>query len=61
MSKHTNIDTTVAAGLQIVHILQHQTSRPTTNSTQTIVNALKMNFSILPVGKYGQSTTQSTP
>jgi len=61
MSKRTNLDMKDAACLQIVHNLQHPTSRPTTKSTQTsMVNALNKNFSPLPAGRYGKSTKQST-
>ena len=59
--KCTNHDTKDTACLLIVHIFQHWTSHPSTNSTQsTMVNALKKNFSPLSVGKYGKSTQPST-
>jgi len=61
MSKRTNLDIKDAAYLHIVHNLQHPTSRPTTNSTQTtMVNALKKNFSPLPARRYGERTKLST-
>jgi len=61
MSKRTNLDIKDADWLRIVHILQHPTSRPTTESTQTaIFNAPKKNFSPLPAGRYGKSTKRST-
>jgi len=61
MSKHTNLDIKDTACLHIVHNLQHPTSRPTTNSTQTtMVNAPKKNFLPLPAGRYGKSTKRST-
>jgi hypothetical protein len=61
MSKRTNLDIKDAAYLHIVHNLQHPTSRPTTKSMQTkMVNAIKINFSPLPAGKYDKSTKQST-
>jgi len=59
--KFTNLDIIDAACLYVVHILQHPTSRPSTESTQnTVVNAPKMNISPLPAGKYGKSTMHST-
>jgi len=61
MSKRTNLDIEDAACLHIVHDLQHPTSRPTTNSTQTTMgNAPKNNFSPLSAGRYGKSTKRST-
>jgi len=61
MSKRTNFDIEDAACLHIVLYLQHPTSRPTTQSTQTtMVNALKKNFSPLPAGRNGKSTKRST-
>jgi len=61
MSKHTNLDIKDEACLHIVHILQHPTSRPTTNSRQTtMVNAPKQHFSPLLAGKYGKSIMRST-
>jgi len=61
INKCTNLEINEEACLNIVHILQHPTSCPTPKSTQTtMVNALKKNISTLPVGKYGQSTKQST-
>jgi len=61
LSTCTNLDIKDPACLHIVHILQHQTSCPITNSTQsTMVNAAEKNFSPLPAGKYGKLTTQST-
>jgi len=57
----TNLDIKDSACLQVVHILQHPTSRPTTRSTQDpLVNALKKNSSPLPVGKYGKLMNKST-
>jgi len=59
--KHTNLDINEAACLHIVHILQHQTSHPTTKSPQTaMVNALNKNFSPVPVGQDCKSTKWST-
>jgi len=61
MSECTNLDIKDATGLHIVHKLQHPTSRPTANSTQTtIVNATKKNFSLCPAGKYSKLTKWST-
>jgi len=61
MSNRTNLDIKNAACLNIVHILQHPTSPPTTKSTQsTVVKAVKKSFLQLPAGKYGKSTKQST-
>jgi hypothetical protein len=61
MSKHTNLDIKDAAYLDIVHNLQHPTSRPTTKSTLiTMVNAPKKMFTPLPAGRYGKSTKHST-
>jgi len=61
MSKRTNFDIKDAACLHLVHNLQHPTSRPTTRSAQTtMVNALKQNFSPLPVARYSKSTKRST-
>jgi hypothetical protein len=61
MSKRTNHDIKAAACLHIVHILQHPTSRPIINSTQTtIVNATKKNFSPFPAGRYSKMTKWST-
>jgi hypothetical protein len=61
MGKRTNLDINDAAYLHIVHNLQQPTSRPTTNSTKiTIVNVPKKDFSPLPGGRYGKSTTHST-
>jgi len=61
MSKRTNIDIDDATCLHIVHNLQHPTSRPTTNSTQTIIaNATKKNLSPFPAGRYGKSSKRST-
>jgi hypothetical protein len=61
MSKRTNLDIKDAACPHIVHNLEHQTSRPTTNSTQTtMVNTLKKNFVPLAASRYGKSTKRST-
>jgi len=61
MSKRTNLDINDAACLQIVHDLQHPTSRPTTKSTHTtMVNAPKQNFSPHLGGRYCKSTNRST-
>jgi hypothetical protein len=61
MSKRTNFDIKDAACLQIVHNLQHPTSRLTTQSTQTtMVNAPKKNFSALPASRNGTSTKRGT-
>jgi hypothetical protein len=61
MSKRTNLDIKDAAYLDIVHNLQHPTSRPTTKSTKiTMINAPKQNFPPLQEGRYGKSTTRST-
>jgi len=61
MSKRTNLDIKDAAYLDIVHSLQHATSRPTTQSTKiTMVNAPKKNIKPLPAGRYGKSTKRST-
>jgi hypothetical protein len=61
MSKRTILDIKAAAYLDIVHSLQHPTSRPTTKSTKiTMVNAPKKNFKPLPAGRYGKSTKRST-
>jgi len=61
MSNHTNLDIKDAAHLNIVHNLQHPTSRTTTNSTKTtMVNAPKKNFSPLPAGRYSKSKKRST-
>jgi hypothetical protein len=50
-----------AACLRIVHVLQHPTSGPTSQSTQhMMVNAMKTNFSRLPAGKFGKSTKRWT-
>jgi len=59
--KRTNLDIKDTACLHEVHMLQHQTSCPTTKSTQnTIVNTPKANISPLLEGKYGKLTTRST-
>jgi hypothetical protein len=61
MSKRTNLDIKDAAYLDIVHHLQHPTSRQTTHSTKiTMVNAPKKHFEPLPAGRYGKSTQRST-
>ena len=61
MSKHTNLDAKDTAYLQIVHILQHPTDRPTTKPTQTtMANAPNTNLSPLLVDRYVKSTTRST-
>jgi len=61
MSKCTNLDIEDAACLQVVHILQHPTSCPTTKSTQnTMVNVPQKNILALLVGDYGKSTKRST-
>jgi len=53
--KCTNLDIKDATCLQVVHILQHSTSRPTTQSNQNmIVNDPKMNLVPLPPGSYGK-------
>jgi len=59
--KHTNLDIKDSSCLHVVHIFQHPTSRPTTRSTHiTMVITPKKNISLLPAGKYGKSTKQST-
>jgi len=61
MIKRTNLGINDAACLEIVHIFQHPTSRPTTRSTQTtMVDAPKQNFSLLPAGKHGILTKRFT-
>jgi hypothetical protein len=61
LSKRTNLHIKDPACLDIVHILQHPTYHPKTNSTQTIiVNALKKNILPLPAGRYSKSTKRST-
>jgi len=61
MSKRTNFDIQDAACLQILHNLQHPTSRLTTQSTQTtMVNAPKNYFSPLPAARKGKSIHRST-
>jgi len=60
MSTCTNLLIKDAACHQIVHILQHPTSRPTTKSTQTTnVNARKNNIWPLPAGRYGKLPKRS--
>ena len=59
--KHTNLDMKDVACLYVVHILQHQTSCPSTKSTEyTIVIASKQHCLPLPLGKYGKLTNHST-
>jgi hypothetical protein len=59
--KRTNLDIKGSACLHVVHIFQQPTSCPTTRSTNdTMVNALKKNFTPLPVDIYSKSTEQST-
>jgi hypothetical protein len=61
MRKKTKLDINDKACLHIVLIWQHPTSCPTTKSRQTtMVNALKKNFSPLPVGNDGKLTKLST-
>ena len=59
--KHTNGDIKDAACLHIVHILQHSTSHPSKQWTQTtMVNPPKSIFWPHLVGKYGISTNHFT-
>jgi len=59
--QHTNLDIQDTACLNVVHVLQHPTSHPTTKSTQhTKVNARKKSLAPHPAGKYGKSTMRST-
>jgi len=61
MIERTNLDKKDAACLNIVHFLQHATSRPTTKSAQTtMLNPPKMNFLPIPPGTYDKSTKRST-
>jgi hypothetical protein len=61
MSKRTKLDIKDVAYLDIVHNLQHPTFCPTTKSTKiTMVNAPNVNFTPLPVGRYGKLTNHLT-
>jgi len=59
--KRTNLDVKDTACLDVVCILQHPTSRPTTKSSQvTTVNAPSKNLSPILASKYGNEMKQST-
>jgi len=59
--KCTNLYMKDAACRHVIHILQYQTSRPTTKSTSnTIVSTQKHDLLPLAEGKYGILTKQST-
>jgi hypothetical protein len=61
LSKCTNLHIKDPACCHIVHILQHQTSCPTTKSTSnTIVSDPKHDLLPFAVGKYGISTKPFT-
>jgi hypothetical protein len=58
MRKRTNRDIKYAGFLNIVHILQHQTSCPTAKSAQTtIVSTAKWNFLLLVTATDAKSTS----
>jgi hypothetical protein len=59
--KPTCLDIKDAACIQVVHLLQHPISRPTTRATQdTMVNAPKKNILPLLAGRCGKSKKHST-
>jgi hypothetical protein len=59
--KPNNFDIQDAAGLHVVYMLQHATSRPTARLIpDTTVNALYKNLSPLLTGKYGNWNKQFT-